>query len=55
MIYDGDKIYQHISFKPQLQTMPMNYDNHIKDRMLPLMGERKHKPWQNIEPRELMK
>ena len=47
MIYDSNKIYQHISYKPYFQGMATDYNFNIKERLVDLMAIDHIQPWQN--------
>ena len=55
MIYDSNKVYQHISYKPHFQGMAALYNAGIKERLMDLMVVKYNQPWVNDEPRENLK
>ena len=52
-IYDSDKIYQHITFRPIFQTMTSRYNKSIRERLSDLLVSHHYSPSLNSEPREI--
>ena len=51
LIYDNNKLYQHISFKNNFQSMTRLFNETVKERLMGVVLKDHYKPLTNTEPR----